>query len=87
MPRYGVSRSAWMPKSGANSTPRYCARRTELHHDAFISDHTWNRLAACYNIEQLMNTVFAVGQYHLVSMALNTFGVQFEPDTTDRFPF
>ena len=32
-----------------------------------------------------MDLVFAVGQYTLVSMALNTFGVQLE-DTTERFP-
>ena len=58
----------------------------ELHHDAFISDETWHKLAERYSTEQLMDTVFAVGQYHIVSMALNTFGVQFELDTTDRFP-
>ena len=28
--------------------------------------------------EQLMDLVFAVGQYHLVSMALNSFGVQLD---------
>ena len=33
----------------------------------------------------MMDVVFAVGQYHLVSMALNSFGVQLE-DTTERFP-
>lgn len=58
----------------------------ELHHDAFISDDTWERLAQRYSTRQLMDAVFAVGQYHIVSMALNTFGVQFEPTTTDRFP-
>ena len=58
----------------------------ELHHDAFISDDTWNKLADRYSTKQLMDVVFAVGQYHIVSMALNSFGVQFEPTTTDRFP-
>ncbi len=58
----------------------------ELHEDAFISDATWAQLAERYSTKQLMDVVFAVGQYHIVSMALNSFGVQFEPDTTDRFP-
>ena len=58
----------------------------ELHQDAFITDPTWNALAGRYSTQQLMDLVFTVGQYHIVSMALNSFGVQFEPDTTDRFP-
>lgn len=58
----------------------------ELHNDAFITDQTWNALAVRYSTQQLMDVVFAVGQYHIVSMALNSFGVQFEPTTTDRFP-
>ena len=58
----------------------------ELHHDAFISDFTWQALAERYTTRQLMDVVFAVGQYHIVSMALNSFGVQFEPETSERFP-
>ncbi|MEM7272584.1 MAG: carboxymuconolactone decarboxylase family protein [Actinomycetota bacterium] len=48
----------------------------ELHADAFISDDTWAKLTARYSTEQCMDLVFAVGQYNLVSMALNTLGVQ-----------
>jgi 4-carboxymuconolactone decarboxylase len=51
----------------------------ELHADAFISDETWNALAATYDPKQMMDLVFAVGQYNLVSMALNSFGVQLDP--------
>ena len=58
----------------------------ELHTDAFITNETWNALAERYTTKQLMDVVFAVGQYHIVSMALNSFGVQFESTTTDRFP-
>lgn len=58
----------------------------ELHDDAFISDLTWAALAERYSVRQLMDAVFTVGQYHIVSMALNSFGVQFEPETTERFP-
>ena len=50
----------------------------ELHRDAFISDQTWTALSERYNSKQLMDVVFAVGQYQLVSMSLNTFGVQLD---------
>ena len=51
----------------------------ELHHDSFVSDANWAALCEHYSTQQLMDFVFTVGQYHLVSMALNTFGVQLEP--------
>lgn len=50
----------------------------ELHHDSCIGDATWNTLAERYDDLQMMDVVFAVGQYHLVSMALNSFGVQLD---------
>ncbi len=50
----------------------------ELHRDAFISDATWKALAAHYDEKQLIDLVFTVGQYTMVSMALNTLGVQIE---------
>ena len=51
----------------------------ELHGDAFITDSTWQALAEELSLEQLMDLIFTVGQYNLVSMALNTLGVQPEP--------
>ena len=50
----------------------------ELHKDACISDATWNTLAERYATDQLIDVVFTVGQYNLVSMALNTFGVELD---------
>jgi 4-carboxymuconolactone decarboxylase len=50
----------------------------ELHKDACISDVTWAALSERYTPAQCMDVVFAVGQYNLVSMALNTFGVQLD---------
>ena len=50
----------------------------ELHADQFISDGTWKELAQSWNQQQLIDLVFAIGQYTLVSMALNSFGVQIE---------
>ena len=57
----------------------------ELHKDACISDATWQGLSKHYNTQQLMDIVFAVGQYNLVSMALNTLGVQLDPGLTTSF--
>ena len=51
----------------------------ELHADAHVSDATWQGLARHFNTQQLMDIVFTVGQYNLVSMALNSFGVQADP--------
>ncbi len=51
----------------------------ELHGDAFISDSTWNDLKKTYSDNQMMDLIFAVGNYTLVSMALNSLGVQIDP--------
>ena len=50
----------------------------ELHDDAHISDTTWAGLSKHYDTQQMMDLVFTVGQYNLVSMALNSFGVQLD---------
>lgn len=54
----------------------------ELHDDAFVSEATWQALSAHYNTHQMMDIVFTVGQYNLVSMALNSFGVQLDAGLT-----
>ena len=50
----------------------------ELHDDSFLSDASWNALTAQWSTEQLIDLIFAVGQYTLVSMALNSLGVQLD---------
>jgi len=50
----------------------------ELHADSFLTDGTWNALAKTYDTRQMMDVVFTVGQYTMVSMALNSFGVQLD---------
>ena len=50
----------------------------ELHANARLSDATWQALAEHYTTEQMIDIVFAVGNYNLVSMALNTFGVELD---------
>jgi alkylhydroperoxidase family enzyme len=51
----------------------------ELHDDQMIGDATWAALSKHFGRKQLMDLVFTIGQYHLVAMALNTFGVQRDP--------
>jgi 4-carboxymuconolactone decarboxylase len=50
----------------------------ELHFDSFIGDATWEALSERFNTQQMIDVIFAVGQYHIVSMALNTLGVQLD---------
>jgi len=70
----GPDDSRWSPLDAA------LIRATdELHKDAFITDATWKTLAEKYSEKQLMDIIFTVGQYNLVSMALNSLGVQREP--------
>lgn len=52
----------------------------ELHKDYFITDATWQGLkAAGYTDQQLVDVIFTTGQYTMVSMFLNSAGVQLEP--------
>lgn len=70
----GPATPGWSPHEAA------VLRATdELHRDAFVRNETWEALAAVWSEEQLLDFLFAVGQYHLVSMALNSLGVQLDP--------
>jgi 4-carboxymuconolactone decarboxylase len=51
----------------------------ELHADAFVTDTTWDALAAGLDQRQLMDLVFTVGAYDLLAMAFNTFGLELDP--------
>jgi alkylhydroperoxidase family enzyme len=50
----------------------------ELYINAFISDETWKALSEKYNDKKLMDLICTVGQYNLVSMYLNSLGIQLE---------
>ena len=54
----------------------------ELHSDSSLSDATFAALAQRYDEQQLLDLVFTVGQYHLVSMALNSMRVQRDDGVT-----
>ncbi len=65
--------------AGWSEADRVLLRATdELLDDSFVSDATWQGLTSLFDTRQLMDLVFTVGQYKLVSMALNTFGVQLD---------
>ena len=57
----------------------------ELLRDASLSDRPWAYLDARYETEQLMDLVFTVGQYNLVSMALKSFRVELD-EGLEGFP-
>jgi len=52
----------------------------DLFENSVVADATWDALSAKYSTEQMMDAVFTVGQYNLVSWALNSFGVPLEKD-------
>lgn len=73
------------PDAGWDGLDRLIILATdELHDDHVVSDATWEALGEHLSTTQLMDLVFAVGQYTLVSMALRSFGVPLD-DFLDGF--
>jgi 4-carboxymuconolactone decarboxylase len=58
----------------------------ELRYDAMVGDATWRALRTEYSDQQMMEAVFTAAQYQLVSMALNSLGVQLDPGLRHRLP-
>jgi 4-carboxymuconolactone decarboxylase len=48
----------------------------ELVENTEMSDATWAALGEKFDTKQLMDLVFTIGGYHMLAMALNTFGVE-----------
>jgi len=69
----GAEAKGWSPAERA-----VLRASDELHADSFVGDATWAALTEHYTTEQILDLIFTVGQYQLVSMALNTLGVQLE---------
>ncbi len=67
----------WPPRETA-----LLAAADQLHARQTIDDATYAALTEHYDTQQLLDLVFAVGQYHLVSMVLNTFGVERDDGAT-----
>ena len=57
----------------------------ELHRDDTVSDSTWATLAESYGEHELIDIVITVAGYRMVSMVLNSIGVQRERGT-ESFP-
>ena len=56
----------------------------ELLVDHFIGEQTWAQLTTLFSVEQLIDLVFLIGNYTMISIALNSFGVALEPEFTPR---
>jgi len=57
----------------------------ELHATATVSDELWEKLAAEYTSEQLIELVVLAGLYHVISFATNALRIPLEPFGA-RFP-
>ena len=62
--------ASWIPSEAA-----LLQAADDLYEHSVVSDETWAKLVATYSTEQVMDAVFTIGQYNLVSWALNSFGV------------
>ena len=58
----------------------------ELYRDGMVSDPTWAALSKNFDNTMMVNIVMSAAGYRLVSMSLNSLGVQIEPDNNYRFP-
>lgn len=57
----------------------------ELYRDGLVSDSTWNALGARFDQGLVMSAVFTPSAYRAISMSLNTYGVQHDPND-EPFP-
>ena len=58
----------------------------ELRYDTMIADATWKALGEKYSDQQKIEVLYTAAQYQLVSMVLNSLGVQLDPQLDDRLP-
>jgi len=70
----GPDAAGWAPREAA-----VLRAADELWREARVGDATWAELSGHFDLPQLIDLVFAIGQYALVSMALNTLGVERDP--------
>jgi 4-carboxymuconolactone decarboxylase len=64
------------PAGAANAHEKALMQAADdLFENSVISDATWEALSKTYSTEQMIDVVFTVGQYNMVSWALNSLGV------------
>jgi alkylhydroperoxidase family enzyme len=79
-------RKVTLPLDGWSGRDRVLLQAAdELHAGQTISDDTWKALRQSLSDPQILDLLFAIGQYTLVSMVLNTLGVQIEDGTQSAF--
>lgn len=71
--KVAIADGAWSDHDAA-----LLAAADELHSDACIGDVTWKQLASRLSDQQMLDVIFTVGNYHVVSFALNSCGVQLD---------
>jgi alkylhydroperoxidase family enzyme len=74
----GPDAAGWSPREAA-----VLRAADELWRDARIADSTWSELSSHFETRQLIDLVFTIGQYTLVSMALNSLGVERDAGVPD----
>jgi alkylhydroperoxidase family enzyme len=52
----------------------------ELVNERCLSGETWDTLAKTYNVEQMIEVVFLIGAFTMLSMATNSFGMPLDDD-------
>jgi len=78
----GPDAPGWKPLEAA-----LLSAADELHVDAFISDATWTTLRAAYTNEQLVDLVFTVGEFTMISASVNSLKIEIEPARKERLPY
>ncbi len=58
----------------------------ELYVNDAISSSTWDKIDKSYDEDELIDMVFSIAQYNLVSMALNSLGIQIETELEALIP-
>jgi alkylhydroperoxidase family enzyme len=58
----------------------------ELHDSSFITDQTWNALAARYDRRQTLDALFTISGFTMLAGAMNTLGVQPDEHLRERLP-
>jgi 4-carboxymuconolactone decarboxylase len=71
----GPDRPGWSARDAA-----LLRAADELHTTSTISEATWGELAATYDAGQLVEVVYVVGQYTMLSMVANGLGISGAPD-------